>query len=315
MSELPTRRLGERTVSAVGLGCMPLSDQRMLQERERALSTVHAALDAGITLLDTANIYAPSWDQVGHNESLVAEALRSWDAAPLRRDSVLVLTKGGITRGPGEAWGRDASPEGLLAAATASAERLGGGAIDLYLLHRADPAIPYRQQVRALARVRDEGVATAIGLSNVTLDQMEVAIQEIGGPQDGGVVAVQNEYSPRFREAADVREECSRQGIAYLPWSPLGGGSQAADVGSRFGAFADVASAHGVTPQQVVIAWHLAGSPVAIPIPGSTRPATITASAAAANLTLTDQELAVLDATESSATSQFPDEFPPPPLG
>ncbi len=117
---LPTRSIGDRSVTAVGLGCMPLSFEGMLDERERALGTIHHALDVGITLLDTSNIYAPSWDAVGHNEALIAEALRTY-RGPADLDAVLVTTKGGIVRGPGETWGRDSSADALRRACEASA--------------------------------------------------------------------------------------------------------------------------------------------------------------------------------------------------
>jgi aryl-alcohol dehydrogenase-like predicted oxidoreductase len=301
-------------VSAVGLGCMPLSNPPMRDRRDDALATVHAALDAGVTLLDTANIYAPAWDAMGHNEALVAEALESWSGSVSSREDVLVLTKGGIMRGRGETWERDASAEGLLAQAQESARQLRTSTLDLYLLHRPDPSISYRQQVRNLAQVASEGVADMIGLSNVSGDQLEVALDEVGGPDDGGIVAVQNEFSPRFRASPEVRDRCQELGIAFLPWSPLGGSAEAVVTGSTFAPFADLAESRGATPQQIVIAWHLASSPVAIPIPGSTRPASIISSVEAASIRLTDDEVALLDATAGEDVSQFPDDLPDPPL-
>jgi aryl-alcohol dehydrogenase-like predicted oxidoreductase len=311
------RRIAELSVFPIGLGCMPLSDRRMLPERPRAHATVHAALDSGVTLLDTADIYAPDGANVGHNEVLVAEALRAWGGSSQDRDRVVVATKGGITRTPGpdgDHWGRAATPEALGRAARASAARLGGDAIDLYYLHRLDPTVPFDEQVGALAKVRDDGVAARIGLSNVTLPQLDRALALVGGPEQGGIVAVQNEFSPRYRRDADVLARCTQRGIAFLPWSPLGGASGAGEVGSRYAAFAEVAQAHGVTAQQVALAWLLASSPVVIPIPGSTRPATARASAAAATLSLDAEEQARLDATEALDASVFPDDLPQPPM-
>jgi aryl-alcohol dehydrogenase-like predicted oxidoreductase len=296
---------------------MPLSDRRMLAERPRAHATVHAALDSGVTMLDTADIYAPDGANVGHNEVLVAEALRGWGASSQDRDRVVVATKGGITRTPGpdgDRWGRAGTPEALGRAARASAGRLGVDAIDLYYLHRLDPAVPFDEQVGALAAVRDDGVAARIGLSNVTLAQLDRALALVGGPEQGGICAVQNEYSPRYRRDADVLDRCTQRGIAFLPWSPLGGASGAEEVGSRYGAFAEVAQAHGVSAQQVALAWLLGCSPVVVPIPGSTRPATARSSAAAAGLVLSDDEQARLSATEPLDQSVFPDDLPQPPM-
>ncbi|HEX6887931.1 MAG TPA: aldo/keto reductase [Candidatus Nanopelagicales bacterium] len=309
------RRLADLSVFPIGLGCMPLSDRRMLAERPRAIATVHAALDSGMTLLDTANIYAPDSAQVGHNEVLVGEALRAWGSAG--RERVVVATKGGITRTPGpqgDIWGRAASPEALGAAARASAAALGVEAIDLYFLHRLDPAIPFDEQVGALAQVRDDGIAKRIALSNVTLPQLDRALELIGGPESGGIVAVQNEFSPRYRRNADVLARCAERGLAFLPWSPLGGAQQAEEVGSRYAPFAEVAAAHGVSAQQVALAWLLGLAEVVIPIPGSTRPATARASAEAARITLTPAEQERLTGTPDDDASVFPDDVPPPPM-
>ncbi|MCU0302163.1 MAG: aldo/keto reductase [Candidatus Nanopelagicales bacterium] len=314
---MDARRIADLTVFPIGLGCMPLSDRHMVPERPRALATVHAALDSGVTLLDTADIYAPGAAHVGHNEVLVAEALRAWGGSSQDRDRVVVATKGGITRvaGPdGDVWGRAGTPEALGRAARASAARLGVDAIDLYFLHRLDPAVPYDEQVGGLAQVRDDGIAARIGLSNVTLAQLDRALALVGGPEEGGICAVQNEWSPRYRRDADVLVRCTERGIAFLPWSPLGGANQAGDVGSRYAAFAEVAAAHAGTAQQVALAWLLGLSPLVIPIPGSTRPATARASAAAAALELTAEEQARLTATEPLGESVFPDDQPAPPM-
>jgi aryl-alcohol dehydrogenase-like predicted oxidoreductase len=311
---LPQRVLGDRTVSCLGLGCMPLSFERMLTDRPRALRTIHTALDAGVTLLDTANIYAPAWDAMGHNEELVAEALRGWGGSARDRERVLVTTKGGITRGPGETWGRDGTPDGLRRAAEESLRRLGVDVIDLYQHHRADPAIPFVAQVEALAALRDAGLVRAIGLSNVTLPELDAALEIVGGPDRAGIVSVQNEFSPRYRGDADVLERCTERGIAFLPWSPLGGADQAAEVGSRYAAFAEVAAVRGVSPQQAVLAWLLALSDVVIPIPGSTRPETVLDSVAAVDLVLTPAEVDRLSASPADLASMYPDDRPRPPL-
>jgi aryl-alcohol dehydrogenase-like predicted oxidoreductase len=318
---LPQRRLGDRTVSAVGLGCMPLSNGLMVERREQAVATVHAALDAGVTLLDTANIYAPSFDRVGHNEVLVGEAVRAWAASSQDRDRVLVATKGGITRGPGETWGRDGSTSGLRRACEASLRALEVDVIDLYQLHRFDPSIPVVDQVAALLSLQQDGLVRMVGLSNAIGTEWAVATEVAGTPGDPGspqagqgLVSVQNEFSPRYRADADMLATTAAAGVAFLPWSPLGGASEAADVGSRYAAVADVAQAHGVSPQRVVLAWLLSLSPTVIPIPGSTRPESILDSVQAATLHLSAEELAAVEAAGGEPDSMYPDDVPRPPL-
>ena len=314
---MASRRIADLSVYPVGLGAMPLSDPVMLAERPRALATVHAALDSGITLVDTADIYAPDGERFGHNEILVGEAVRSWAGSGADREQVVVATKGGITRsaGPdGDVWGRAGSPQALAVAARASAQRLGVEVIDLYYLHRLDPAVPFDDQVGGLAGVKEPGIARRIGLSNVTLAQLDRALELVGGPEQGGIAAVQNEYSARYRADGDVLARCTQRGIAFLPWSPLGGANQAGELGSRYAAFAEVADQRGVAAQQVALAWLLALGPQVIPIPGSTRPATARSSAAAAAIVLSPEEVARLSAAVPENASVFPDDTPEPPM-
>ncbi|GAA1392493.1 aldo/keto reductase [Luteococcus peritonei] len=287
---MKTRQLGPFTVSAIGMGCMPLSMARDPQpDEEQAIATVHAALDAGITFFDTADCYAPSWDQMGHNERLVAKALRGI----ANRDEIVVATKGGITRSEGEAWGRDGSKQYLRKALEASLRALEVDVIDLYQWHRPDRWKVYGEVVQHFADFQAEGLIKAVGISNANVEEIEVA-QQVLGP--GGLVSVQNEFSPRFRSSADELAHCDEHGIAFLPWSPLGGTSGGAtEVGEKFQAFGDVAREHGVSPQQVVLAWELAQSEQVIPIPGASRPASITDSARAVDLVLTSEQLARLD--------------------
>jgi len=310
-SVLPARSIGPFQVSAVGLGCMPLSNAST--PRDRAIATVHRALDLGITLLDTANIYAPSWDQVGHNEALVAEALATYQG-PADLTKVLVTTKGGITRGPGETWGRDSSMQSLRAACEASLTQLGIEVIDLYQHHRHDPAVSYRDQMRAMKALKDANLIRNIGLSNAQLDELNVALDELGGPADGGVVSVQNELSPRYRRDMDVLETCTELGIAFLPWSPLGGADQAHEVGSHHAAFADVAGEVGATAQEVTLAWLLAMTPVMIPIPGATRPETVDSIIRSLDIQLSGEQMNRLNATAFSESSMYPDDLPRSPL-
>src|SRR5699024_7598158 len=287
----PTRRLGSLTVSSLGLGAMPLSMGRgEPAPHDRAMATIHAALDAGITLLDTADIYAPSWDTMGHNEQLVGEALRSWGGD---RSQVVVATKGGITRSA-EDGGRDGSAAYLRSALETSPAALGTDAVDPYDCHRPDRRSGYADGVEALAALQQEGLISVIGISNANIEEIDVAREGLG---EGGLAAVQNEFSPTFfHTSRNELRHCGEHGIAFVPWSPLGGtGGGAGAVGERFEQIRRIADAHAVSPQQVVLAWEIALGEHVIPIPGASRPESIKDSAAAMRLELTDAEREELD--------------------
>jgi len=290
---MQTRSLGPFTVSAIGLGAMPVSMniEEQYPSREDAIATVHAALDAGVTLIDTADIYAPSWDQMGHNERIVRDALNSWAGDTAK---VLVTTKGGITRGEGETWGRDGSLAYLRAAAQKSLVNLGVEVIDLYQYHRPDRWMVYGEIMENLKTLQTEGLIRCIGISNASIEEIEIARQVLG---DGNLTSVQNEFSPRHPGSYDELRYCEEHGIAFLPWSPLGGtGGRGRSIGNRFGVFREIGDAHAASPQQVVLAWELSLSPVMIPIPGARRPESIADSARAPELTLSEDELARCDA-------------------
>ena len=284
MTTMPTRRLGGLRVSAIGLGEMPMSLAGRPDEAQ-SVRTIHAALDAGVTLIDTADAYCRDGSELGHGERLVAKALAAWSGD---RDRVLVATKGGHTR-PGREWGLDGRPEYLRQACEASLRALGVEAIGLYQFHRPDPKVPFAESVGALAELKAAGKVRLVGLSNVSIDQINQARELVD------VASVQNEFSPRFRRSEGELAFCAAQGIAFLPWSPLGGIGRGRDLGGRHRVFAEVAEAHGVSPQRVALAWELAKAPVVIPIPGASRPETITDSLAAAGLRRGDDDLARLD--------------------
>jgi len=279
------RAIGDVQVGAVGLGGMPMSVEGR-RDRERSVRTIHAALDAGVTLVDTADAYCLGADDVGHNEQLIAEALRSYGGDT---SGVLVATKGGHTRPPDGSWALDGSPEHLRAACEASLRALGVEAIGLYQLHRPDPQVPYAESLGALEELRAEGKVRMVGVSNASVEQIRQA------QATTLLVSVQNELSPAFRSSEDELRYCAEQGLAFLPWSPLGGIGSAAGLGQEHAAFAEVARAHGVSPQQVCLAWLLAKADVVVPIPGASRPESVQSSAAAAELVLTAQEQARLD--------------------
>jgi aryl-alcohol dehydrogenase-like predicted oxidoreductase len=282
------RNIGDVKVSAIGLGAMQMSVHGR-PDRDRSIATIHAALDAGITLIDTADAYSLGGPQEdGHNEILIAEALTSYGQDT---SHVLVATKGGHTR-PDSSWQLDGRPQHLKAAAEASLRRLGVDAIGLYQFHRPDPKVPFEDSVGALRDLLDEGKIRMAGVSNTNNDQIRQA-QNILGDR---LASVQNEFSPRFQSSKDELDLCTAMGIAFLPWSPLNGARQVRSLGTEHSAFAEVGEAQGVSPQRVTLAWMLSLSPVIIPIPGASRPETIVDSAKAADLALSDEELTRLNA-------------------
>jgi aryl-alcohol dehydrogenase-like predicted oxidoreductase len=288
------RTLAGRQVSAIGLGAMPLSmnNDKEYPSLEDAVATVHAALDAGVTLIDTADIYAPAWNEMGHNERIVAGALRTWDGDA---SSIFVATKGGITRGEGEVWGRDGSEAYLRSAVEKSLEILGVDRIELYQYHRPDRSRVYGDIIKALASLQQEGLVRAVGISNASVEEIGVALDVLGA---GNFASVQNEFSPKHPGSINELRFCGEHGIAFLPWSPLGGtGGGARSVGDRFSVFREVGEARGVSPHQVVLAWELALDPHVIPIPGARRASSIVDSAQAADLELDADEVARLSAS------------------
>ncbi|TCC23254.1 aldo/keto reductase [Kribbella sindirgiensis] len=283
-----TRRIGDVAVSAIGLGAMPMSIEGRPDE-DRSIATIHAALDAGITLIDTADAYHLTATDDGHNESLIAKALASYGGDT---SDVLVATKGGHLRPGDGSWTLDGSPKYIAAAAEASLKRLGVEAIGLYQFHRPDPKTPYEDSVGAIRDLLDAGKIRMAGISNANPAQIKQA-QEILG---GRLVSVQNQFSPAFRSSEPELELCDELGIAFLPWSPLGGITRAGDLGAKHPAFHTLAEELGVSPQRLTLAWMLAKSPYVIPIPGSSRPETIRDSYAAVDLELTADQVALLDA-------------------
>ncbi|WP_399880225.1 aldo/keto reductase [Streptomyces sp. BBFR51] len=282
------RTIGDRTVSAIGLGGMPMSIEGR-PDAERSIATIHAALDAGVTLIDTADAYHRDANEAGHNEELIARALREYGAGAA---DVLVATKGGHLRPGDGTWTRNGDPAHLKRAAKESARRLGADTIGLYQFHRPDPAVPYADSVGAIRELLDEGVILMAGISNADVAQIDEAREVLGGR----LVSVQNQFSPAFRSSQGELEHCAKLGIAFLPWSPLGGIANAKDLATRHGAFQQVADEIGTSVHRVTLAWELARAPVVVPIPGASRPASIRDSAAAADLELTPDQIALLSA-------------------
>jgi aryl-alcohol dehydrogenase-like predicted oxidoreductase len=282
------RSIGNLQVGAVGLGGMPMSIEGR-PEIDRSIRTIHAALDAGVTLIDTADAYHIHADEVGHNETLIAQALASWGGDT---SAVLVATKGGHVRPGDGSWTVDGSPGHLREAVEGSLKRLGVDAIGLYQFHRPDPRVAYAESVATIRDLLDEGKIRLAGISNANVAQIRQAHEILGGR----LASVQNQFSPAFRSSEAELRLCDELGVAFLPYSPLGGITRAGELGDRFAEFALVASAHEVSPQRVALAWMLAKGPRVVPIPGASRPESIIDSAQAPELTLTDAELRALDA-------------------
>jgi aryl-alcohol dehydrogenase-like predicted oxidoreductase len=249
-----------------------------------AARTLVAAIDAGVTLLDTADVYCIDHHDIGHNERLVARALRERKSA-----GVVVATKGGLER-PNGAWTRNAKPAHLRRACEASLTALGVDRIDVYQLHAPDPAVPLADSVGELARLRAEGKIAHVGLSNVTVREIDAARAIVP------VVSVQNRWNPgdRSPESDGVLAHCTKLGIAFLPYSPFGGASGAKRLAGT-GRLAREAARREMSPHRLVLAWMLAKSPVVVAIPGARRVASIEDCAHAADLELTASEIAAIE--------------------
>lgn len=277
-------------MGAIGLGLMPLSIARRPDEAS-AVKVVQVALDAGMTLLDTADVYCLNHTDIGHNERLLKKALDGWKGD---RASLVVATKGGLERPDGD-WTRNGRPEHLRAACEASLKALGQEVIDLYQLHAPDPEVPFAESVGALAELRAAGKIRHIGLSNVSVAEIEQARAVVE------IVSVQNRCNlfERMSFQSGVVRYCADHGIAFLPHSPVGGHWGHKRLGEASALMA-IASAHRATVYEVALAWLLQISPAMIPIPGASRPQSALSSARAAQLHLTEAEMHWLN-TDPSA--------------
>jgi len=281
---------GAPEVTCVGFGGMPLSlDSR--PEASEAIRVLHSALDGGMTLIDTADVYCLDDRDIGHNERLVARALREWSGD---RDRIVVATKGGMTR-PGGRWDRDARPEHLRQACEASLKALDLDAIDLYQLHAPDPRVPFEESVGALADLLAEGKIRAVGLSNVSVAEIERASEIVP------ITSVQNRLSPFFREAITdgVVDHTARNGIGFLAYSPVGGGRLNRKLPDH-PVVSTIARSRGVSAHGVVLAWVLGRAPNVIAIPGARTVAHAVDSIAAAEVELTLEDERAFEQAEFS---------------
>jgi len=273
---------GELTVNRLGFGAMRITGEGIWgppKDRAGAIAVLRRAVELGVNFIDTADSYGPNV-----SEELIAEAL-----SPYPKDLV-IATKGGWNRPGPNQWTHDASPAHLRKAVEGSLKRLRLDRIDVYQLHVPDPVIPFDASVETLANMKSEGKIRLIGLSNVTREHIERARQIVP------IVSVQNRYSFADREWDYVVDYCDRNGIAFIPWFPLGAGTVAAKVLDR------IARARQVKPIQVALAWLLKRSPVMLPIPGTSSIAHLEENVQAASLQLTEEEYMDLNGVAALAS-------------
>ncbi len=263
--DLHVARLGFGAMRTIGPGALGQP-----ADRAGAVGVLRRAVDAGVTLIDTADSYGP-----GVSEELIAEALHPYPAG------LAIATKGGLVR-PGGAWKANGRPAHLREALEGSLRRLRVGRIDLYQLHAVDPHVPIEESVGTLAEMQAQGKILHIGVSNVTVDELRRA-QTVTR-----VVSVQNEYSLAVRTSDDVIDVCARDGLGFLPWGPLAGAGRRGR--GRAAKLGEIAARHNATPVQIALAWLLRRAPVMLPIPGTSSPAHLDENVAAAGLQLSDAE-------------------------
>lgn len=270
-----TIQIGDMTVYRMGFGAMRLTGSGIWgwpDDRDNAVRVLKRAIELGVNFIDTADAYGPET-----NEELIAQALHPYPGG------VVIATKGGSTRpGPGE-WARDGRPESLRAACEGSLRRLKLDTIDLYQLHAVDPEVPLADQVGTLRDLRNEGKIRYAGLSNVNLAQLREAERIVP------IVSVQNRYNMVYRgDSEAVIEYCERNGLAFLPWFPLGAGTD--NISDNTEAQV-VAKKHGVRVPQVALAWLLHRSKAMLPIPGTSSIRHLEENVAAAAIRLDDEDL------------------------
>lgn len=283
--------LGHTTeeIPPIGFGGMPLSIQGR-PSTEQAKKTLNAAIDAGMTLIDTADVYCLDDGDIGHNERLIASVLRDRSDA----DRIHVATKGGLRR-PNGAWTRDGSPKHIREACELSLRALGVEQIRLYQYHAPDEKYPFEESVGAFAELQREGKCKHVGLSNVSIEQIERAQKVVD------VQSVQNRLNPYFRESVEVAEWCAAHDITFLAYSPLGGGRLTKKL-PQFDVLHPIAKSHDVSVHAVVLAWVRAQGSTVVPIPAARTVEHATDSAKSLAVNLTPDEIAAIDAAHFDRT-------------
>jgi pyridoxine 4-dehydrogenase len=273
-----TIQIGEHKVRRLGFGAMRITGPGIWglpADLDAAIAVLRRAVELGVNLIDTADSYGPNV-----SEELIAEALHPYP------EDLLIATKGGLTRtGPGR-WPPDGRPEHLREACEGSLRRLQLEQIELYQQHRPDPMVPYEDSIGALKELQEEGKIRHIGISNVSVDQLETAREIVE------VVSVQNRFNLTDRHSQDVLERCEELGIAFFPWAPIAAGGLAEPGGP----VDRISSKYDASPGQVAIAWLLARSPIILPIPGTSSVEHLEENLNAVALQLSDDEVAQLEA-------------------
>jgi pyridoxine 4-dehydrogenase len=267
---------GDLVVNRLGFGAMRLTGRGILgepEDPEEARRVLRRAVELGVNLIDTADSYGPEV-----SERIIAEALRPYP------EDLVIATKGGYTR-PGGRWVPNGHPQHLREACEGSLRRLEVDRIDLYQFHTPDPNVPFEDSVWALAELRDEGKIHHVGLSNVGVRELEIAIDIVP------IASVQNRYNLTDRSSEAVLQACEREEAGFIPWFPLATGRLARSRGP----LDEIAARHDATPLQVALAWLLGHSPAMLPIPGTSSVAHLEENVAAAGLRLSEDEMATLD--------------------
>jgi pyridoxine 4-dehydrogenase len=271
-----TIKIGDRTVRRLGFGAMRITGPGIWglpADQDGAVAVLRRAVELGVNLIDTADSYGPEV-----SEELIAEALYPYP------EDLLIATKGGLLRtGPGR-WPADGRPEHLREACEGSLRRLRVDAIELYQHHRPDPKVPYEESIGALKQLQVAGKIRHIGVSNVSVEQLETARRIVE------IVSVQNRFNLTDRRSQDVLERCEDLGIAFFPWAPIAAG----ELAEPGGPVDRIASEHHAAPGQVALAWLLARSPVIVPIPGTSSVEHLKENLAAASVRLSEDEVAEL---------------------
>jgi pyridoxine 4-dehydrogenase len=278
-----TFQLGDKEVRRMGYGAMRITGRGIWgppADHDECIRVLKRTVELGVNLIDTADSYGPEV-----SENLIAEALHPYP------EDLVIATKGGLRRtGPGE-WPRDLRPERIKECCEASLRRLKVDQIYLYQLHAVDPDVPYEETVGAAKDLKDEGKIRHVGVCNVGRTDLETARSIVD------VISVQNRYSVVDRSSERVLQVCESDGLAFLPWFPLGAGDLGEDAATTLD---QVAEAHDASRFQIALAWLLAHSPVMLPIPGTSKVSHLDENVAAAGIKLTDDEKSKLDALASA---------------
>ena len=275
---------GDLEVTRLGFGAMRITGPGIWGEprdRDEALRVLRRAVELGVDFIDTADSYGP-----GVSEDLIREALHPYD------DGVVIATKGGLTRQGPDQWQPVGRPEYLRQQAEMSLRRLGVERIELYQLHRIDPQVPLEDQVGVLADLQREGKVRHLGLSEVSVEEIEAVRKLLGG---GGVTTVQNLYNLTNRQSEDVLDYCEREGIGFIPWFPIAVG----ELARPGGPLDELARETGASPAQLALAWLLRRSPVMLPIPGTSSVGHLEENVAGATVALSDEQYERLSAVSA----------------